>query len=61
VNDELEKPMSEGREQTSFVQWREREQSDVREEGPRMRIALIVLAIVVALGILATAAVLLLS
>jgi hypothetical protein len=53
--------MSEGGEGTSFVQWRERAQSEAREERPRLRIALIVVAIIVVLGVLAAAAVLLLS
>jgi hypothetical protein len=38
---------------TTFVQWRERAQSEVTEERPQMRVLLIVAAAVVILGILA--------
>ncbi len=50
--------MSEG---TTFMQWRERAQSEVREEQPRLRAIMITAAVVVVVGILAGVIVLLLS
>ncbi|RCW43239.1 hypothetical protein DFQ14_107128 [Halopolyspora algeriensis] len=40
-------------ESTSFVQWRERARSEIREERPHVRWLLVVAAIVVMVGILA--------
>lgn len=52
--------MSDG-EGTTFLQWRERVQSEVREGEPRLRKMLIVASVVVVLGILVGVIVLLLS
>lgn len=46
---------------TTFLQWRERVQSEVREGEPRLRKMLIVASVVVVLGILVGVIVLLLS
>lgn len=49
--------MSEG-EGTTFMQWRERAQSEVRDERPRVRVLMIVAAAVVIIGIVVGAIVL---
>lgn len=41
--------MSEG---TTFTQWRERAQTEIREESPNVRVLMITAAIVVVVGIL---------
>lgn len=54
--------MGEGEEEgTTFVQWRQRVQSEVSHEQPRLRAILIVGAIVVVVGILGGVIALLLS
>ncbi len=53
--------MSEGGEGTTFMQWRERAQSEIREDQPRTRMMLITGGAVVVLGILVGVIVLLLS
>ncbi|MER7083073.1 hypothetical protein [Saccharopolyspora kobensis] len=52
--------MSEG-EGTTFMQWRERAQSEVRDDRPKMRAVMIVAAAVVVIGIVVGALFLLLS
>ncbi|GAA0520471.1 hypothetical protein GCM10011581_10760 [Saccharopolyspora subtropica] len=52
--------MSEG-EGTTFMQWRERAQSEVRHDRPKLRALLISAAAVVVVGIVVGAVVLLLS
>ncbi|GAA4854477.1 MULTISPECIES: hypothetical protein [Saccharopolyspora] len=42
--------MSEG-EGTTFMQWRERAQNEVREDRPKMRAVLVTAAVVVVVGI----------
>ena len=52
--------MSEG-EGTTFMQWRERAQSEVAQERPKLRALVITAAIVVVVGIAVGAIILLLS
>lgn len=56
-----ETDVSDGGEGTTFMQWRERAQSEVREDQPRVRKMLITAAAVVVVGILVGVVVLLLS
>jgi hypothetical protein len=60
-HEEQETDVSEGSEGTTFMQWRERAQSEVREDGPRVRMMLITAAVVVVVGILVGVIVLMLS
>jgi hypothetical protein len=60
-HEEQETHVSEGSEGTTFMQWRERAQSEVREDGPRVRMMLITAAVVVVVGILVGVIVLMLS
>jgi uncharacterized membrane protein YidH (DUF202 family) len=53
--------VSEGGEGTTFMQWRERAQSEAREDQPQLRVVLITAAAVVVVGILVGVVVLLLS
>lgn len=53
--------MSDGGEGTTFMQWRERAQTDAREEQPRLRGVLITAAVVVVVAILVGVIVLVLS
>lgn len=53
--------VSDGGEGTTFMQWRERAQADVREGEPRLRMMLITAGAVVVLGIVVGVIVLLLS
>ncbi|SEG66961.1 hypothetical protein SAMN02982929_03042 [Saccharopolyspora kobensis] len=55
-----ESTVSEG-EGTTFMQWRERAQSEVRDDRPKMRAVMIVAAAVVVIGIVVGALFLLLS
>jgi hypothetical protein len=55
-----ESTLSEG-EGTTFMQWRERAQSEVRDDRPKMRAVMIVAAIVVVVGIVVGSLILLLS
>ncbi|NYH78063.1 hypothetical protein FHR84_001385 [Actinopolyspora biskrensis] len=48
-------------EQTTFMQWRERARSEIRDEHPQLRWLLLVAGAVVVLGILAGVVVLLLG
>ncbi|MEV0700333.1 hypothetical protein AB0I53_20815 [Saccharopolyspora sp. NPDC050389] len=52
--------MSEG-EGTTFMQWRERAQTEVRDDRPKMRALMITAAIVVLIGIVVGSLFLLLS
>ncbi|MCI2420494.1 hypothetical protein MOQ72_23885 [Saccharopolyspora sp. K220] len=52
--------MSEG-EGTTFMQWRERAQTEVRDDRPKMRAVMITAAIVVVVGIAVGSVILLLS
>ncbi|WP_010306696.1 hypothetical protein [Saccharopolyspora spinosa] len=52
--------MSEG-EGTTFMQWRERAQTEVRDDGPKMRAVMITAAVVVLVGIIVGSVILLLS
>jgi hypothetical protein len=56
-----EPDVSDGGDGTTFMQWRERAQSEVREDRPTLRIGLILGVVVVVLAIVAVAVVLLLS
>ncbi|MEU6129107.1 hypothetical protein ABZ805_08030 [Saccharopolyspora sp. NPDC047091] len=53
--------MSDSGEGTTFMQWRERAQSEVQEERPQLRAVLITAGVVVLVGILVGVVVLLLS
>jgi hypothetical protein len=53
--------VNDGGDGTTFVQWRERAQSEVQEDRPKMRVGLIITAVVVVIAILAGVAVLLIS
>ncbi|MGW3467867.1 hypothetical protein ACWDKQ_05210 [Saccharopolyspora sp. NPDC000995] len=52
--------MSEG-EGTTFMQWRERAQTEVRDDGPKTRAVMITAAVVVLVGIIVGSVILLLS
>jgi uncharacterized membrane protein YidH (DUF202 family) len=52
--------LSEG-EGTTFMQWRERAQSEVRDDRPKMRALMIIAAVVVVVGIVVGSLILLLS
>ncbi|MGI8307518.1 hypothetical protein [Saccharopolyspora hattusasensis] len=52
--------MSEG-EGTTFMQWRERAQTEVRDDRPKMRAIMITAAVVVLVGIIVGSVILLLS
>ncbi|MFI0467500.1 hypothetical protein ACWEV3_21420 [Saccharopolyspora sp. NPDC003752] len=52
--------MSEG-EGTTFMQWRERAQTEVRDDRPKMRALMITAAVVVVIGIVVGSLFLLLS
>ncbi|CAM04969.1 hypothetical protein A8924_6127 [Saccharopolyspora erythraea NRRL 2338] len=53
--------MSEGGEGTTFMQWRERAQTEVREDRPQLRAVMITAAVVVVAGIVVGALILLMS
>lgn len=53
--------MNDNGEGTTFVQWRQRAQSEVKQERPGLRIGLIVAAVVVVVGFVIALVLLLMS